>query len=366
MLLRNQGFVAHYICFDIPTNYYLHAPTDARNVVQGETSSNMQKNNDLNGQNGNIPTIQIDFSLSDNINSVRPDSSGLSNDVGHNDERISDSDEAGVCHDKKNSDFHIEVGSLDGSQDRHPVHLTKTAMHQPLTVHSHHEDIHTNLLSTEQEDLNRASDVSCSELHQSNLCDINGSTPNGSSKHTQPLSFTNEKNRLPTSLEVKIPNSYAANGIILDEMEVDSCDKVTESLESRTGGEDSQAFLSTLHGDLRIPSESSQMSGSNSSECLGSTDYDAISEVGLHVGDSGMKFNQVDAERIAYDPSAWTPMEIETATGCADSTLVQSPLKLRSTYSEVEVYHYFLSMCMLLLFELYIISGNTNLIHWCL
>ncbi|KAL8115921.1 hypothetical protein AgCh_022424 [Apium graveolens] len=324
--------------FDIPTDNSLHAPAVDRNVLQGETSSNMQKNIDLNGKNGNIPTTQRDLSLSDHINSVSLDSSGLSNGGQHNDERISDGDEAGVCHDKKDSDFNIEVGSLNGSQDRHSVHLTKTAMHQPLNMHSHQEDIHTNLLSTEQEDLNRASDDSCSQLHQSNLCDINDSTPNGSSNHTQPLSVSNENNRLPTSLEVKIPNSYAdaGNGIILDEMEDDSFEKVTESAESRTPVEDSKAFLSTLHGDLRIPSELSQMSGSNSSECLGSTDYGAISELGLHVDDSGMKFNQVDAEIIAYDPSAWTPMEIETATGCADSTLVQSPLKLRSTYSEVE------------------------------
>ncbi|KAK1394721.1 carbon catabolite repressor protein 4-like [Heracleum sosnowskyi] len=319
---------------DVPTNNSLHAPTDNRNVVQGETSSNMQKNNDLDGKNGNIPTTQKDFSLSDHINSVRPDSFGLSNDGEHNDERISDSDEAGV-HDKKYSDFHIEVGSLDGSEDRHSVHLTETAIHQPPTVHSHHEDSHTNLLSTEEKDLNRASDVSCSELLQSNLCFINDSTPEGSSKHTQALSVTNENNLLPTSHEVKIPNSYAGNGLILDEMEDEAFDKVTESTGSRTPGEDSKAFLS-LHGDLCIPSELSQMSGFNSSECLGSTDYDAISELGLHVGDSGMKFNQVDVERTAYDPSAWTPMEIETATGCADSTLVQSPLKLRSTYSEVE------------------------------
>lgn len=344
--------------FDIPTDNSLHAPTDNRNVVQSETSSNMQKNNDLDGENGIIPTTQRDLSLSDHINSVRPESSALSNDSGHSDERISDSDEAGVCHDRKDSDFRIEVGSLDGSQDRHSVH------HQPLTVHSHHEDIHTNLLSTEQEDLNRASDVSCSEFYQSNLCDINDSTPNGSSKHLQSLSVTNDNNLLPTSHEVKIPNSYAGNDRILDEMEDVSFEKVTESTETRTPGEGSKTFLSTLHGDLCIPSELSQISGSNCSECLGSTDYGAISELDLHVGDSGMKFNQVDAERTAYDPSAWTPMEIETATGCADSTLVQSPLKLRSTYSEVEVYHYFLSMCILLLLELY--TGNTNLIHWCL
>lgn len=38
-----------------------------------------------------------------------------------------------------------------------------------------------------------------------------------------------------------------------------------------------------------------------------------------------------------YDPSSWTPMEIATATGNADCTLLEHPLQLRSTYAEVEV-----------------------------
>ncbi|KAL5699699.1 hypothetical protein ACHQM5_030568 [Ranunculus cassubicifolius] len=41
-------------------------------------------------------------------------------------------------------------------------------------------------------------------------------------------------------------------------------------------------------------------------------------------------------EANTYDPSSWTPMEIETATGNAECTLVEHPLKLRSTYTEVE------------------------------
>lgn len=44
-----------------------------------------------------------------------------------------------------------------------------------------------------------------------------------------------------------------------------------------------------------------------------------------------------DALNLRYDPSTWTPMEIETATGSADCKLVEHPLKLRSTYTEVEV-----------------------------
>lgn len=45
----------------------------------------------------------------------------------------------------------------------------------------------------------------------------------------------------------------------------------------------------------------------------------------------------VYVERTPYDPSLWTPMEIEAATGNSESTLLEHSLKLRSTYTEVEV-----------------------------
>ncbi|GMN45197.1 hypothetical protein TIFTF001_014391 [Ficus carica] len=41
-------------------------------------------------------------------------------------------------------------------------------------------------------------------------------------------------------------------------------------------------------------------------------------------------------EKSFYDPSSWTPRDIETATGNADCTFLEHPLKLRSTYTEVE------------------------------
>ncbi|CAO2820698.1 unnamed protein product [Amaranthus hypochondriacus] len=42
----------------------------------------------------------------------------------------------------------------------------------------------------------------------------------------------------------------------------------------------------------------------------------------------------VDVDK-PYDPSLWTPMEITTATGNVDSTVLEHPLKLKSTYTEV-------------------------------
>lgn len=42
----------------------------------------------------------------------------------------------------------------------------------------------------------------------------------------------------------------------------------------------------------------------------------------------------IDAERTTYNPSLWTPAEIETATGNAECTFLEHPLSLRSTYTE--------------------------------
>ncbi|CAH2073064.1 unnamed protein product [Thlaspi arvense] len=41
-------------------------------------------------------------------------------------------------------------------------------------------------------------------------------------------------------------------------------------------------------------------------------------------------------EKITYNPSSWTPMEIATATGDPERTTVEHAMELKSTYSEIE------------------------------
>ncbi|KAI3850512.1 hypothetical protein MKW92_036190 [Papaver armeniacum] len=43
------------------------------------------------------------------------------------------------------------------------------------------------------------------------------------------------------------------------------------------------------------------------------------------------------ARRYTYDPSSWTPMDIETATGNAECTLLESPLKLKSLMQKLRL-----------------------------
>ncbi|KAK6119482.1 hypothetical protein DH2020_046777 [Rehmannia glutinosa] len=54
----------------------------------------------------------------------------------------------------------------------------------------------------------------------------------------------------------------------------------------------------------------------------------------LHSHDDGILSDTLYVERPS--PSAWTPAEIETATGSADHKVVEHPLKLTSSYAEVE------------------------------
>ncbi|GAB4854138.1 hypothetical protein Ancab_022722 [Ancistrocladus abbreviatus] len=75
-------------------------------------------------------------------------------------------------------------------------------------------------------------------------------------------------------------------------------------------GEDSEDFLSKLHS------------------CEGNEILDDLT--------LSMDSESEDVKKTGYDPSQWTPMEIATATGDKDRTFLEHPLKLKSTYAEVE------------------------------
>ncbi|KAG7031781.1 Carbon catabolite repressor protein 4-like 6 [Cucurbita argyrosperma subsp. argyrosperma] len=88
--------------------------------------------------------------------------------------------------------------------------------------------------------------------------------------------------------------------------------------------EDDRTFLSALH-DVDDPF-SSQI-------------HQSVGHSHTGVEDAllpGLNTKPFEVENIIYDRSSWTPMEIETATGNADCPLIEHPLKLRSTYTEVE------------------------------
>ena len=94
--------------------------------------------------------------------------------------------------------------------------------------------------------------------------------------------------------------------------------------------EDDRTFLSALH-DVEDPfSFEVQHSGSHQSLVAPLTGFKNDLLPGLNT-------KSLEVENLIHDRSLWTPKDIETATGNADSTLIEHSLRLRSTYTEAEV-----------------------------
>lgn len=138
---------------------------------------------------------------------------------------------------------------------------------------------------------------------------------------------------ISSSLSTKVDNTLAEmklDGLKLDE-------PVVFAQDEEVLGEDGETFLAKLH------------------------DYNEdLSQKGELVNDFSRKSGSeaFNYEKIMYNPSSWTPMEIATATGDPERTTVEHALELKSTYSEVEVLEYilptvFLSFYLLFLEKLY-------------
>ncbi|KAG8636291.1 hypothetical protein MANES_16G118500v8 [Manihot esculenta] len=112
--------------------------------------------------------------------------------------------------------------------------------------------------------------------------------------------------------------------------------------ESRMLRESQSAFLSALHKSEDSPDfcQIGQSDFAHSQNEFSSDPNDSQSpspsNEGLDDFSLDLDSEAVNVDRTAYDPSLWTPMEIATATGNPDSTSLEHPLKLKSTYAEVE------------------------------
>ncbi|KAI3737908.1 hypothetical protein L2E82_27923 [Cichorium intybus] len=111
----------------------------------------------------------------------------------------------------------------------------------------------------------------------------------------------------------------SGNNISVDDsILTSSIDEIVEAMEDVSVSEDSISFLSELHGPD------------------GSVNNTPEAELDLEITE------ELNGESIfenpVYDPSGWTPMEIEAATGSSECTTMEHPLKLKSTYTEVEDY----------------------------
>lgn len=166
------------------------------------------------------------------------------------------------------------------------------------------------------------SGISSTEISSSSTVEVSAT---GSSESFSSLLDAKDKDNPSNFSKVNVSRELTSTDYMIggkmenlpleDLPETDDGDKVFD--------EDSTKFLSELY-------DGNESFSSNISHAVRSD---------LVESDESFKKTEPDnALNFRYDPSAWTPMEIETATGNADCTLVEHPLKLRSTYAEVEVF----------------------------
>lgn len=99
--------------------------------------------------------------------------------------------------------------------------------------------------------------------------------------------------------------------------------ELLEAIEDVSVGEDPASFLSELHG----PNGNGVADGNDVEDRADVADGADMADKEILVGN----------QNPFYDPSGWTPMEIEAATGNSECMTMEHHLKLRSTYTEVEV-----------------------------
>ncbi|XP_010541622.1 PREDICTED: carbon catabolite repressor protein 4 homolog 6 isoform X2 [Tarenaya hassleriana] len=122
-----------------------------------------------------------------------------------------------------------------------------------------------------------------------------------------PEMFAKDENILSVvSVEVD-----ALLGVKLGDLDLNKPDETLR--ESEGLGEDRDVFLAELHNN-------------DSGHSL-----DVLSELSPELESETFK-----EEKIPYDSSSWTPMEIAAATGDQERTAIEHPLHLTSTYTEVE------------------------------
>ncbi|KAB1204555.1 hypothetical protein CJ030_MR8G021793 [Morella rubra] len=194
-----------------------------------------------------------------------------------------------------------------------------------------------------------SSEISSSEAScQTSFVSASEVFPPGNLGNTSSHQFAHDDYPISSSQsQANISCLPTSNDLIADEkLDNLSLNEVDRALaESGDRGEDESTFLSALcDAEDAFPSDLSQLrsnpSISDHSKELGSIPHDSpLNSLSNEVEDDlsqGLDSEAVAMDSTAYDPSLWTPMEIETATGNADCTLLEHPLMLSSVYTEVK------------------------------
>lgn len=148
-----------------------------------------------------------------------------------------------------------------------------------------------------------------------------------------------------TSCQVdKLDQSTNIDFPLDEKLEKLSLDDIDRDILGGENIEDGDAFISALHNAEEgfQPSIGTDLEKSGKSEELESASDnlqpDALRDIVEDDLPPNLNSKSFDAERTTYNPSLWTPTEIDIATGNLECTFMEHSLPLKSTYTEVVVY----------------------------
>eukprot|EP00258_Populus_trichocarpa_P030285 XP_024446304.1 carbon catabolite repressor protein 4 homolog 6 isoform X2 [Populus trichocarpa] len=297
---------------------------------QSDTLPNTQKQNNQHERLGDVPSVN-DYSQPKHTRTVL---NALDVSAGSE-----------LCVEERELYIAVEQGStIFHGEGKLPVDQMSDEMNKsipPLT--SHPEDAYSD--KREQ----REGGNSTSLLNQVSSCEHSSHTNTenirekfddhevSTSAHpsSQPI-VDDEKTDLSPSYQINISDasvSYVDDKLLEDVSLQDLNDLFPES---RTIGEDQSTFLSALHGVEGSLSHDPNYSPKGLASDLNDSQLDSPDDEVLVDFPLGLDSEGAGVGKTADGPSLWTPMEIVTATGNVDCMFVEHPLKLKSTYTQVE------------------------------
>ncbi|KAL4307577.1 hypothetical protein HN51_041942 [Arachis hypogaea] len=207
------------------------------------------------------------------------------------------------------------------------------------------EDDHSSRVNIDLESSNILNEEICSTplSSQNSVSDSFEEPDTGCGERLSDELLTNDKlNSSSTSVVVDKSHQSANIDFPLEEkLEKLFFDEVDKTI-GNENMEDDTAFISSFYNTEegasldRGPSMKSNIEKSYKFEESESASNLLLAESNEVDGDlsSTSASEYVNAERTTYNPSFWTPMDIETATGNSECTFLEHPLPLRSTYTE--------------------------------
>ncbi|KAK7293642.1 hypothetical protein RJT34_16514 [Clitoria ternatea] len=237
----------------------------------------------------------------------------------------------------ENANLHVPEGNKNVDFDCSPTSLQEVDQSFQVNIDLESTDLGNTGISSakpsSQTSVSSAFEVPHTEYNESPSCEVIANDPKNSSSTSFLVDKSHHLSNIDFPLDEQLEKSF-----------LDEIDKSIISSENVV--EDGSTFISALHNnkggvDLDLgPSEKSDLAKSYQFEELDSASINLLLPVESNEVENDFSPSQtsksIDAEESTYNPSLWTPMEIETATGNAECPFLKHPLSLRSTYTEAK------------------------------